>query len=303
VTEPIMQRYATASAFLAAVDARVRAAAAGSLHSISELRRQFAYERFLARVFASTDSPWVLKGAASLLVRLPVARHSLDIDLFRAAAQTPEAAAGELRALAVVDLADYFRFDVGPEQRIAQGMDGVRVAVTAHIGTRSFERFPIDIVTGCEITGPPERRTPAPVVDLSGLPPVTYQLYPLADHVTDKLCAMVETYGEGQRASTRYRDLVDLVLIARTEELDAHAVRTAVEHEFHRRGLPRLETVPVPSPTWAAGYAAAARRMPSLDGYATLDAAMDLVRRLLDPVLQGRTDGRWSPHEASWATP
>ncbi|MBA2324515.1 MAG: nucleotidyl transferase AbiEii/AbiGii toxin family protein [Pseudonocardiales bacterium] len=47
----------------------------------NQVALEFALQRFLARVFADADSPWVLKGGTSLLVRLAGARHSRDLDL------------------------------------------------------------------------------------------------------------------------------------------------------------------------------------------------------------------------------
>ncbi|WP_420811603.1 nucleotidyl transferase AbiEii/AbiGii toxin family protein [Nocardia mangyaensis] len=42
----------------------------------------------LARVFVDPFGPWILKGGTSLLVRIPGARHSQDLDLLH-----PDAAA------------------------------------------------------------------------------------------------------------------------------------------------------------------------------------------------------------------
>jgi len=54
--------YATAAAFDSALGDRFRSAAQSSRHSINELRRQFAYDRFLVRLFSDDEAPWVLKG-------------------------------------------------------------------------------------------------------------------------------------------------------------------------------------------------------------------------------------------------
>jgi hypothetical protein len=45
-------------------------------------KRQFAYDRALARLFTASDAHnWVLKGAGALLARLEQARYSRDIDV------------------------------------------------------------------------------------------------------------------------------------------------------------------------------------------------------------------------------
>lgn len=63
--------YATADAFHDSVKARLRSAAERSRHSVNELRRQFAYDRLLTRVFIEDPGEWVLKGATALLARIP----------------------------------------------------------------------------------------------------------------------------------------------------------------------------------------------------------------------------------------
>ncbi len=73
-------------------------------------------------------------------------------------------------------------------------------------------------------------------IDIDGLPTADYRIYPAVDHLADKdkLVAMTSTFASNRR-STRYRDLVDIVLIARTQTVDADALRTAVESErLHR---------------------------------------------------------------------
>ncbi|MFI7625262.1 nucleotidyl transferase AbiEii/AbiGii toxin family protein [Microbispora rosea] len=48
---------------------------------MSQRRRQFAYDRLLARLFTSDEDGWILKGGVALLIRLSVARHSADVDV------------------------------------------------------------------------------------------------------------------------------------------------------------------------------------------------------------------------------
>ncbi len=69
------------TAFRRSLNDRIRVAARGRGVSAQQLQRQFLLQRFLARVFDMPDGPWVLKGGAGLLVRLPGARHSQAVDL------------------------------------------------------------------------------------------------------------------------------------------------------------------------------------------------------------------------------
>ena len=54
-----------------------------------------------------------------------------------------------------------------------------------------------------------------------------YQVYPLVDHVADKLAAMYELHGPSLRPSTRFKDLVDLVAIVTQASITATDQRRA----------------------------------------------------------------------------
>ena len=65
-------------------------------------------DRLLTRIFLSDPDGWILKGGAGLLARMPdVARHSLDIDVFRRT--TIDAAVVDLAAAGDIDLGDFSR--------------------------------------------------------------------------------------------------------------------------------------------------------------------------------------------------
>lgn len=97
---PDIPRYGTSAAFLRALNQRLRNVANATGRPVTELRREFLTHRFLARVFSRPDSGWVLLGGAGLLVRLPGARHSRDLDLLHTTS-TGEDALLQLRELVV----------------------------------------------------------------------------------------------------------------------------------------------------------------------------------------------------------
>ena len=65
---------------------------------------------------------------------------------------------------------------------------------------------------------------------------------------------MTSTFA-GDRPSMRYRDLVDIVLIAQSQTVDATELRVAVESECHSRGhsLPLPLQLTLPDETWKNG--------------------------------------------------
>lgn len=290
--------YGDAQAFGTAITAHLKHLACTSQHTVTQLRRQFAYDRLLARLFIEPDSGWILKGGVSMLARLSIARHSADIDLV-ARANTPRAAFAALQTAARKDLGDFFTFRFDQPRALVQGVPGLRIPTEARLGPRIFERFGVDLVTGVTITGQPE--TTRPIVDLpiTGLACARYIIYPLVDTIADKVMAIIER--EHSRPSTRYRDLVDLVLIANTHAVNAAALRKALVSERFRRDVPLPSQLSVPDETtWRRGYAAIAAEMRELE-QKTLDAALQSVGPFLNPVLSNQlADSTWHPANQRW---
>jgi hypothetical protein len=297
--------YASPVALRHAITDRLRRLAAEKPgRSLQDLLRQFAYDRLLFRVFSSEDSDrWVLKGATALLARLGGdARHTVDIDLYDRSG-TLDDAEQALRAAAARDVGDQFRFVLTPGRRIAEGGVAVRVNVTALLGASEFARFNVDLVAGVGMSGSPDEAEPLIPIEVPGIPRTRYRIYPLADHIADKVLAMVERHarqGGEPVASTRYRDLADLVVVARREVVDAAALGTALREQAGRRRfeLPN-ELRPPDDAGWRSGYARVARDVPGLEEK-DIESAVATVSRFIDPVLQGRADGQWDPTAMAW---
>lgn len=220
--------YENPQALRQALADRLRPLAEESDMELSALLRQFAYDRLLCRVFSTDPERWVLKGATAMLARLEGrARHTLDVDLYRRDGSLADAERA-LREAAAVDLGDYFRFTLGAAKRMAQGADALRVPVVAFLGAAEFARFHVDLVADLSMTGAAEEHPPLIPVELRGVRRVPYRVYPIADHIADKVCAMFERHprADGRtEQSTRYRDLVDLVTFAHTATVGASELR------------------------------------------------------------------------------
>jgi hypothetical protein len=299
------RRYADPAALRHALTDRLRELARGRPGvQLSDLQRQFAYDRLLARVFSTEPEAWVLKGATALLARLHgSARHTLDIDLYRRGARLDEAEAA-LRVAASADAGDYFRFTLEPGRRIAEGRATLRIPVTAYLGATVFARFHVDLVSDVLMTDEPDEVPPLVPLDLPGIVSVPYRAYAIVDHIADKVCALVELHarvGRPAEASTRYRDLADLAVIAHTQPVDAAALRTALTSESGRRGIELPTALSAPgAPGWRAGYARVATGVPDL-AERDLEAALVTVKRFLDPVLGETATGSWKPDRLDWA--
>lgn len=231
------------------------------------------------------------------------ARHTRDIDLYLRSGG-PSDAEQELRAVARIDLGDYFRFELGASQPIVEGISATRLPVVAYLGATEFARFHVDLVTDLEMTGIPDEVSPLVPIELPGVPSTTYRVYPVPDHIADKVSGMLEVHRRSAGLSvpsTRYRDLADLSAFAHTSELEATALVVALESEAKRRQVDMPKKLPAPTgPGWPAGYARVAREAPDFVER-DLESAMTTVGRLIDPVLSGEATGSWNPHELRWA--
>jgi hypothetical protein len=291
-------RYADADAMRMALEQRLRNEAGATGVALIRLRKRVAFERFLARLAAS-PAEWVLKGAFALELRLGLrTRMTKDIDLARD--DDDATVTRDLATAAAFDLGDFFGFRVRrtPALERVVGFQAVRYRVISELAGREFEQFPLDV-------GLVEAPALAPdVIAVDGslafagvvLPPLA--VIAIEQHIAEKVHAYTSTYGSEGRQSTRVKDLVDLVLIARhsaphTERL-RHALSTTFERS-RRTALP--EGLPPPPREWRVPYAQMAREvgLPSDATHAHAEAGA-----FLDPLLDGRAVGVWDAGRASW---
>jgi hypothetical protein len=200
-------------------------------------------------------------------------------------------------------MGDQFRFTIGPGRLIAQVGRTLRVPVVAFVGASEFASFRVDLVAGLTMTGVPEQVPPIVPIELPELLRTPYRAYPVIDHIADKVCALLEVHQRSAGppiASTRYRDLLDLVVFAHTATIEAQSLATALHREALRRRLALPDRLTRPGGSqWRAGYLRVAREAPRLEER-DLEAALATAGRLIDPVLMGETAGQWDPGVLAW---
>lgn len=281
-------------------DAAKKAAAADRSLDLSKRIQLEYFNRFLSRVFSDGDgSEWVLKGGTGILARVPSTRATRDIDLYRQGFTITQAL-DELIRLASIDLGDHFRFEyAGHSASIGNDTqpytDGYQVKFTILIGLSAKGSLPVDLAVGAGITGGVTTAAPATALDLPRLVSHPYRLYPIIDQIADKVCATMTEYNG--RPSSREKDLVDLVVIAATQDLDGAALRIAIATEARRRQMDALTHFVVPS-SWRAGYTRLSRSVPYCANSRTIELATALVTGMIDPALSGDADGKTWSHEA-----
>ncbi|MGV1035272.1 MAG: nucleotidyl transferase AbiEii/AbiGii toxin family protein [Microbacteriaceae bacterium] len=269
------------------------------------IETEFVFERFLSRIFSERDrSEWLLMGGTSMLARVPAARATKDIDLMRHDG-TVDAAVDELTRLAAIDLGDFFTFRaVSRESAMTGGQqpyaNGIRVVFQPSLGLAELARFKVDVSVRPAVIGSPIERVPANIHLLrEPLQSHPYRMYPTVDQLAEKVCATMNRYGNGQ-TSSREKDLVDIVLLALTESIDATDLRRAIRAEAARRKLEVFNEFLVP-PGWGRSYESQASGIPALSQYRRIGLAVELAQAFLNPVLSDDSlIAAWSPDSLRW---
>ncbi|MBI0316875.1 nucleotidyl transferase AbiEii/AbiGii toxin family protein [Streptomyces javensis] len=277
--------------------------------SVPELMNVFYFNRLSARVFTADPDGWLIKGGQALLVRYEgAARLSRDIDLQCVSPHhTVEEAASLLKEAVAVDLGDFLRFvPTKFVEHSDEGRGGAQ-SFAVYLGARKAADIKVDLVVGRTLAGRPETRTLKSAVDLEW--PVDWpqvRLYPVIDHVADKICAMYERHGpKGQHGSNRYRDLADLLLITQQETIEGQEAHQALHREADRRRALGLsvalpEAFESPGPDWPTRYPEQASLVLGLVGCHTFPEAAQAAASFVDPLFDGSVRGTWNPQVAAW---
>lgn len=293
-------RYATPAAFHAAVENRLKQVAKDTGRPVNEVRRHYLTQRFIARVYAEDRPEWILLGGSALLARIPGGRHSKDVDFVHPHDLT--AAAGTLRDILTKTAPDPFTFDIADATPTDD--NHLTLKLTVRLGATTIDTFTVDITNRPGLESLVETIQPEPVIvidDVEDLPP--FLTIPLAHQVADKLCAMYEIHHHAgiKVPSSRYRDLVDLVIITtnRDTHLTANTTIAAVTTEQQRRAMTIPADLPTPSRQWATGYnRLAARLLPQ--HLNRIAPALEHLRTFAQPVLNATATGTWQSATATW---
>jgi predicted nucleotidyltransferase component of viral defense system len=292
-------RYGSAAAFGAALDQRLKTQSERTGVALGRLRKRVAFELFLRRLIAVAPGRWVLKGAFALDLRLSVAtRPTKDIDLGRD--DSPDTAIEDIVAAQQLDLGDYFSFAATRTDAFADTDEfaAIRFNVRAELAGRTFDQFIVDIGFSDPITWTPDMITTSDLLAFAEIKPIDIPAVPIAQHLAEKVHAYTRRYGETQRASTRPKDLIDILLIASAETIKATALRDALQRTFQARARQALPgALPEPPDDWRRPFAQLASQV---EIETDLHAAFHRAAEFLDPVLADTATGRWEPRSRSW---
>ena len=258
-----------------------------------------AIDRFLARLLdAAPHGSWVVKGGHANQLRRPdEARSTEDLDLRIEAAI--EEATGLLAAGFAIDLGDDYGYEAAAAAAPLLGRPGggLRFVVVVRVAGYPLVRFKVDVSAADVIVGGLEAHLSDPVLERLGFTRARYPVYPIAQHVAEKLHALTLPR---DAENTRARDLVDLAWFGQNFSFRSDALLDACVATFEHRathGWP--PTVPAPPTDWRRPYERWRAELDLSD--ATPEEAIASVRAFLDPVFAGIRGKQWEPETRRWS--
>ncbi|PWL79921.1 MAG: hypothetical protein DBY20_01480 [Coriobacteriia bacterium] len=292
--------YATPAAF----DRALKKAAKTAGNNLGEAYRQALRDRFLCRVFHDGNEGFVLKGAGGMLARVPNARATRDLDFAVAGHAGIDQVLAEMERIASIDLNDWcsFRLTKSEESMDENGYSRLlKLRFASFVGMEEKDPILIDLSLDCVMTRPPERITPANRIDVEGLETCDYLIYPLADQLADKFCAIMEVQ-PGGHPSSRMKDLVDVVTYATSECFELSQLRHAITSECVKRGMTMPKRFDAPE-SWRERFAGFATKNRVVEEFASFDEASNLASKLFDAALsdESEDDLVWNPGDLCWS--
>jgi len=298
------RRYESAEGFKQALEARIRAKAAGQ--DIARERQLVVFERFLVRVMSVMGTSVVLKGGLALEIRLSRARTTKDVDL--RVLGPPEKVLDQLQEAGRLKIDDFMTFEVALDPQHADiENDGVvyggkRFRAECFLAGKTFgRRFGVDVAFADPMYGGSEEVGTSDVLEFAGIPKSVLRIYPIETHLAEKLHAYTLPRTS---PNSRVKDLPDIALLGTIKALRAHSVRGAFKATFEFRNSHKIPTaLPSPPIDWETPYAAMA--LENDLQWASLAEVSKAAQAFLDPVLAASLAdaSEWSPATWKWVTP
>lgn len=170
-----------------------------------------------------------------------------------------------------------------------------RLQVHARLAGETFARFHIDISSGDALVATPDTLEGSDLLGFAGIAPIRFPVYPVVQHLAEKLHAYTLPRSE---PNARAKDLVDLAILAVLETVVGDALLASVQATFVARASHMLPArLPDPPAAWAAPYARLAGES-SPTALTNLRDGFALAAAFWQPLLDGAVTGRrWHPRQ------
>jgi hypothetical protein len=252
------RKYASGIALRTALEERLKLVSREEGIDLQRLRRQVAFDRFLARLFRAPNRNWVLKGGYAMELRFQTARTTKDLDFtVRSTPVEPGAVLlKQLQDVGAVDAGDFFTFRIGEAMMDLDGAPygGARYPVEAIMGGRTFVKFHLDVGIGDVVLDPLEEAKMRDWLGFAGISPPSVPMIQREQQFAEKLHAY--TLPRTAAPNSRVRDLVDMVLLIRSRTLESSRVVQALHATFDLRAThPVPKALDPPPEEWSAPFA------------------------------------------------
>lgn len=291
-------KYATGADFRRALETRLRTLSQRDGTPLARLRKLIAFDRLLARLLHTEPETWVLKGGLALQLRLGQrARTTKDMDImWRLSASDPHQVLVHVTSLGEDDWFDFVVEHPEAEQEPLPG-GGKRFNVRALLDSRPFELFHVDVGMNDPMIESVQLLSMPALLGFADISPTVVPCFPITQQIAEKVHAYTRPHVSG--ASSRVKDLVDILLLAELQPLPGLSLRQALQATFDARHThPLPTTLPFPPDSWSQPL----RRMADETGliWRELDDAVTAAQQFMDPVLQSQFSGTWNPTAWAW---
>jgi len=259
-------------------------------------------DRFLCRVFhLKANSPWVLKGGTGMLARVPDARATTDVDIFRTGVSI-EQALKDLIKVCEIDLNDFCRFQfVKSEELVATDAQphliGRRVTFDAYFGVAEPVKIKVDLTVVSSNSYPADLIEPRNRIPLEGIASTPYRIYQVTDQIADKVFATISEYGG--KESSRRKDLIDLVIIAISQSFSRIHLSDSLERQRESR-VGTLGSTFIPPASFQGFYEKNIKKMSVPVKLHEYELAIKLLNSMLDLGKHFPIGFYWNPEKLSW---
>ena len=286
------------------LDKAIKAAAKASPMDTGRAYAGFFFHRLLCRVFSEPDSYFLLKGGLSMLARTIDARATRDVDLLSTDGDL-EKAVEELKRLAATDLGDFVTFSfagMAPIKAEDEYRSGMNVRFQVRLGNKRLQDISIDLVVDVIPQEDFDIVTPADRIAVRDLSTCPYRVYTVESSLADKFCGIVERHRG--RPSSRQKDLIDVVVYARSCAIDGAKLSRRLKLECSARRMPLPNHFEIPAEWFGVGevgFRKLCRQVPLASDIGGISDAAALAATLFDLALDGSAEGKaWNPALGCW---
>jgi hypothetical protein len=291
-------KYTSGSAFRQALEERLTGLHHTENIPLVRLRKQIAFERFIARLQTVQPDTWILKGGLAMQLRLGVqSRTTKDVDLLNQEL-SPDSCRDSLIEAVSQDMRDWFTFEVGQKEEFPQDkFGGHRYHIRCLLDGRIFEAFHVDVGMGDLLLEDFDHLDFDPLLHFAEIAPIKVPCYPITQQIAEKLHALTRQFASG--GSSRVKDFVDILLLAGLGEIDGAVLSRAIQATFELRNThPLPPEMPVISKNLHREYTRLAKELGLK--FANFQDAEKALENFINPILAHDNLGKWDNVNWAW---